>query len=254
MPSALFYQLAYLRTVAKKRYHRDIRPRAYIPRKVAHSLSAIIEDMRKREVRKDVLKESKEQALHYMKTLVDVARESFLILDANLTVLSANPIFYKTFEVSVEQTENILLYDLGNGQWNISELKRLLEEILPEKKVVTNYEVTHEFETIGKKTILLNAGQIDAVQLIILALEDITERKNLEEKLAEYTRGLELKVSERTAELMDRIKELESLNKTMIGRELKMVELKKDIADLKKRSKNGGKNGHGKNSDHKTER
>ncbi len=184
------------------------------------------------------IKESKEQALHYMKTLVDVARESFLILDADLRVVSANPIFYESFKVLREETENVFLYDLGNGQWNIPELKRLLEEILPEKKVVKNYDVTHVFETIGEKTILLNASQIDAVQLIILAMEDITERKELEKKMDEYTKRLEQKVQERTKELTVRIAELESLNKTMIGRELKMVELKNEVTDLKKLTKN----------------
>ena len=64
-----------------------------------------------------------------METLVDVARESFLILDPELKVISANPIFYETFRVSKEQTEHKFIYELGNGQWNISELKSLMEEI-----------------------------------------------------------------------------------------------------------------------------
>lgn len=178
--------------------------------------------------------ESKKVALHYMETLVEVARESFLILDSDLRVISANPIFYQNFQVSKEQTEHVLLYELGNGQWNIPELKKLMEEILPEKKTVRDYEVTHVFETIGKKTILLNARQIDTVQLIVLAMEDITVRQDLEDKLAEHTKGLEIKVAERTAELEKRVKELEELNKTMVGRELKMVELKKENEDLKK--------------------
>src|SRR3989344_6583245 len=128
-------------------------------------------------------KESKEVALHYMKTLVDVARESFLILDAELRVVQANPTFYSNFKVTSKETEGVLLYKLGNGQWDIPELKKLLEKVLPEKKDVRDYEVTHIFETIGKKTILLNAKQIDSVQLIILAMEDITVRKGLEERL-----------------------------------------------------------------------
>src|SRR3989344_5763065 len=167
--------------------------------------------------------DSKEAALHYMQTLVDVARESFLILDHNLRVVSANPIFYETFKVAQEQTEGKLVYELGNGQWNIPDLKSLLENILPEKKAIRDYEVKHIFETIGVKTMLLNARQIDSVQLIILAIEDITVRKELEEKVANTVTELSTKVEERTADLQNRVKELEALNKTMVARELKMV-------------------------------
>jgi hypothetical protein len=135
-----------------------------------------------------------------------------------------------------------LLYKLGNGQWDIPELKRLLEEILPKKKNVNDYEVEHVFESIGKKTMLLNAKQIDSVRLIILAMEDFTVKKELEERLAEYTKGLENKVAERTKELGNKIKELESTNKSMVGRELKMVELKKEIENLKKQIKNSDLN------------
>lgn len=180
------------------------------------------------------LKESKELALHYMATLVDVARESFLILDAGLRVIAGNPTFYRNFRVLPKQTENKLFHELGNGQWDIPELRRLLEEVLPQKKIVKDYSVTHTFPVIGKRTIQLNAKQIDSVQLIILAMEDITDKQVLEKKLAEYTRGLEVKVAERTSELKNRVKELESLNQTMVGRELKMVELKQEIETLKR--------------------
>lgn len=190
--------------------------------------------MTKQNEKKTATKESKELAVHYMKTLVEVAREAFLILDADLRVISGNPTFYKHFKVSSAQTEKALLYELGNGQWNIPELKKLLEEILPKKKVVKDFLVEHVFESIGKKTIQLNASQIDSVQLIILAMEDISDRKNLEEKLAEYTKKLEIKVGQRTKELSDQVKELQRINKIMIGREMKMIELKNELAKLKK--------------------
>ncbi len=185
--------------------------------------------------KKNRLKASQELALHYMKTLVEVARESFLILDSDLRVVSANITFYQNFQVSPEQTENVFLYELGNGQWNIPLLKSLLEEILPMKKVVKDYEVKHTFQQIGEKTILLNARQIDidTAHMIVLAMEDITARKELEQRLAEYTTELEHKVEERTREIADKVKDLEFLNGTMVGRELKMIELKKEIRELK---------------------
>ncbi len=198
--------------------------------------------MKNNQVKQSESEESK-LALHYMETLVEVARESFLILDHDLRVISANQVFYQNFQVSSEQTEKRLLYDLGNGQWNIPELRKLLEEILPQKKVVKDYEVSHIFEEIGRKTILLNARQIDTVQLIILAMEDITVKNDLEkklaitaEKLAMYTKGLETRV-EQTAELTARVAELESLNKSMVDRELKMIELKKENEELKQKFK-----------------
>ena len=83
----------------------------------------------------NTIKDSKELALHYMAALVDVAREAFLILDSQLRVASANPTFYHAFQVTPGDTESKLLYDVGSGQWNIYELKRLLEKILPEKKI-----------------------------------------------------------------------------------------------------------------------
>lgn len=207
--------------------------------------------MENNNVKQNELEKSKKLALHYMATLIDVARESFLILNADLRVISGNPTFYEVFRVLPKETENMFLYDLGNGQWNIPELKKLMEEILPKKKIVKDYEVKHIFETIGEKTMQLNARQIDTVQLIILAIEDITVREELEAKLAVYAQELEHKVAERTEELADKIKELEATNKSMVGREIKMVELKKEIEDLKKRVKNGnGRNGNGKNGNH----
>ena len=194
---------------------------------------------------KSIAKSDKETALHYMKTLVDVARESFLILDSDLEVISGNSVFYQTFQASPKQTENTSLYKLGNGQWDIPELKKLMEDILPSKKTVKDYKVVYNFETIGRKTMVLNARQIDSVQLIILAIEDITVKQELEEKLAKHAEELAVKVEERTKELSDKVKELEKSNKIMVDRELKMVELKNEIANLKKRVNSG--NGNHKN-------
>ncbi|OGE33194.1 hypothetical protein A3C59_03700 [Candidatus Daviesbacteria bacterium RIFCSPHIGHO2_02_FULL_36_13] len=191
----------------------------------------------------DISQKMWETTWTYIKTVVDTAREPFLILDANLRVITANEAFYDTFKVLSNETEKQLIYDLGDGQWNIPKLKELLEEILPKQTFFKNFEVEHDFPNIGKKIMLLNARRIyqqDAKPIIVLspmilmAMEDVTEKRNIEIKLAEHAKNLEVLVARRTAELEERVKELERVNKIMVGRELKMIELKKEIERLKK--------------------
>ncbi len=126
-----------------------------------------------------LVKSERQRALHYIQTLIEVAREPFLILDENLRVVIANISFYETFRVGQKETEGNFIYDLGNKQWNIPKLKELLEDILPKKKLFRDYEVTHTFPTIGKRIMALNAKEVDSVQLIILCFEDITEKKKV---------------------------------------------------------------------------
>ena len=99
-----------------------------------------------------------------------------LVLDPDLRVKTANQSFYKHFRVSPSQTENCLVYELGNGQWNIPKLRTLLEEVLPRHSFFNDFEVRHKFETVGRRTVLLSGRQIDGVQRILLFIEDITER------------------------------------------------------------------------------
>jgi nitrogen-specific signal transduction histidine kinase len=172
---------------------------------------------------------------HDLQVLIETIREPFLILDSSLRVVEANKSFYQTFRVIKKDTKQKLVYELGNGQWNLPALKKLLNDILPKQKFVKDYEVEHEFPTIGTKIMLLNANKVDSSQLILLAFEDISVRKNLEKKLAEISRNLTSKVAEQTAQLSSRIKELEKLNESMVGRELKMVELKREIKELKEK-------------------
>ncbi|MFA5933467.1 MAG: PAS domain-containing protein [Microgenomates group bacterium] len=181
----------------------------------------------------NTLEEERKLALHYIVPVVEIARESFLILDSDLKVLEATPFFYKTFKVTIEETVNKFLYDLGNKQWDIPRLRKLLEEILPEQKLVNDYEVEHNFPEIGQKTMLLNARQIDSLQLIVLVIEDITEKKELENKLKQYTQNLEEKVTERTKEIHSQMKDTEKMNSFMVNREVKMAELKQENKKLK---------------------
>jgi len=130
-----------------------------------------------------------EAATRAAEDIVETVREPLLVLASDLRVLSANGSFYDTFEVTPKETIGNLIYDLGNKQWNIPKLRELLETILPQKTTFDNYEVEHEFSTIGRRIMLLNARQIQRVlgkeQIILLAIEDITERKRLEDLLTE---------------------------------------------------------------------
>ena len=112
--------------------------------------------------------------------IVATVREPLVVLDAKFRVINANQSFYQTFRVTPEQTEQQVLYKLGSGQWKIPELKRLLEEILPQNSVFNDFEVEHKFPIIGRKKMLLNARKIAQQepdeQLILLAIEDITDR------------------------------------------------------------------------------
>lgn len=177
----------------------------------------------------------------YIRTVVDTLREPFLILDEDLKVISANKTFYGFFKVLQSETEGKRVYDLGNGQWNIPKLKILLEDILPKNTHFEDFKVEHYFPMIGQKVMMLNARQIHTADqkrpIMLLAMEDITKQKQLEDQLKEYTKTLTLEVARRTAELEIRVKELERINKIMVGREIKMIELKEELEKLKKSRK-----------------
>ncbi len=126
-------------------------------------------------------------------------REPLVVLDSDLKVVKANQSFYQAFKVKPEGTEGVLIYDLGNRQWNIPKLRELLEDILPQNSTFNDFEVKHNFETIGRKIMHLNARRIykkpNQTQLILLAIEDVTDREY-------YKRDLEELVKKRTAELI----------------------------------------------------
>lgn len=133
------------------------------------------------------------EARDYAEAIVETVREPLLVLDAALRVQTANRSFYQTFQVSSKEREQQLLYDLGDGQWNIPRLRVLLEEILPQNTEFRDFEVDHEFAHIGPKTMRLNArrirGEDDRTQFILLAIEDITERSRGEAERARLLIG-----------------------------------------------------------------
>ena len=136
-----------------------------------------------------VTKISEDEAREYAESIINTVREPLIALDQDLRVVTASRSFYEVFKVTPKDTVGLLIYDLGDKQWNIPKLRELLETILPENATFDNYEVEHKFSTIGRRIMLLNARQIKRVsgkeQIILLAIEDITERKRLEELLTE---------------------------------------------------------------------
>ena len=125
--------------------------------------------------------------LEYAESIIDTVREPLIVLDQNLRVISASRSFFDVFKVKSGETIGQLIYDLGNKQWDIPKLREMLETILPQNALFDNYEVEHDFAALGKRTMLLNARQIEREtgkeKVILLAIEDITERKRLEELL-----------------------------------------------------------------------
>src|SRR5688500_3759686 len=122
----------------------------------------------------------------YALNIVDTVREPLLILDTTLRVRSANRAFYQTFHVSPDETVDRLIYELGNGQWDIPDLRTLLEDIVPKSSVFADFELEHTFPVIGRRVMLLNARKLQAGhhgELLVLAMEDVTARKRAEESL-----------------------------------------------------------------------
>jgi PAS domain S-box-containing protein len=129
-----------------------------------------------------------EDIQNYAQNIVDTVREPLLILDATLRIRSANRAFYQTFHVSPAETEGRLIYELGNGQWDIPDLRTLLEDIVPTSSVFDDFELEHTFPAIGRRVMLLNARKLEAGhhgELLVLAMEDVTQRRRAEEALQE---------------------------------------------------------------------
>lgn len=129
-----------------------------------------------------------EAQLEFEEKLIDAVREGLIILNADLRVQRANLSFYEMFGVRREETENQLIYDLGNRQWDIPELRHLLHEVIPQNDSFDDYEVVHEFEGLGERIMFLNGRRIDHLDMILLAIRDVTDERRAA-KRQEMLRG-----------------------------------------------------------------
>jgi two-component system CheB/CheR fusion protein len=197
------------------------------------------------------------EAGNYAEAIVGTIRDPLLILDADLRVHSANPAFYATFKIPTEDAAGRLIYELGNGQWNIPRLRELLEDILPGHTTFNDFEVTHEFEGIGRRTMLLNARALRDISgqpaRILLGIEDVTEKLRVQEvmqsrwqsQLSELTTHLQSKIeAERTRIAQDIHDELGAAL-TGIRMELALPEaLPSTITENRRQRKRGGHPSH----------
>lgn len=158
----------------------------------------------------DVIKRSQQETqntLNYTQAIIETMREALLLLDVNLRVLSANKAFYDTFRTQASDVENKLFYELGENQWNIPQLRKLLQPTASKKISFNNFEVSSDFPIIGQRTMLLNGRSImmsgKNQNTILLVIEDITVRKKAEEVLKRDGKSLERIIKKKSQELLD---------------------------------------------------
>jgi PAS domain S-box-containing protein len=152
----------------------------------------VFRDITERRQRDKEVQDAREFAENILETL----REPFLVLDKTLRVISASRSFYKAFRVEKAATEGRFVYDLGDGQWNIPKLRELLEDLLARGQAFDGFEVEHDFPSVGRKVMVLNARRMaqrgNPCELLLLAIEDITERRRDEALLVSQDEVLEL--------------------------------------------------------------
>ena len=132
--------------------------------------------------------------------IVDTVREPLVVLDQDLRVVAASQSFYLTFKVDADHTLGRLLYDLGDGQWDIPKLRVLLGKIVPEHGAMENYEVEHDFPGVGRRTMLLNARKVfyeaGSHSTILLSMEDVTQKRMLENEKDDLIRQKQVLLDE----------------------------------------------------------
>jgi two-component system CheB/CheR fusion protein len=155
----------------------------------------------------------------YAESIVTTIREPLIVLNKDLAVRSANRSFYDKFQTTAEQTEGRILFELSNRMWDIPALRKMLENVLPEKTSIVDYEVTHNFPGLGERNMLLNATRIfkdsSDDESILLALEDITEQTKIEHAQKLFSEELEKQVFDRTFSLHEANIDLRNSNENL---------------------------------------
>ncbi|MCX5891976.1 MAG: PAS domain-containing protein, partial [Deltaproteobacteria bacterium] len=219
------------------RWH-SLRLRPY--RTADHKIDGVVLVLVDVEELKRSLEEARE-ARDYAQAIIATVREPLIVLNGDLKVVSANDSFYRTFQVSPQETENQRLYDLGNRQWDIPRLRELLEGILLNNQQFQDFEVEREFPGIGCRTMLLNARRLArgeaAKDRILLAIEDMTDRKQAvalkesETKLRDLARQLLVLQEEERRELSCELQESLAQRMTALKMQLRGFEEKLPVGE-----------------------
>ena len=178
-------------------------------------------------------------ACAFADAIVETVREPMLVLDANFRVVAASRAFYAGFRVNSEDTEGKLLYELGDGQWDIPKLHALLEKIIPDKGVMDDYEVAHEFPDIGQRTMLLNARRVvyeteKKSAHILLGIEDITDRRILERQKDELLQQKDVLLREMQHRVANSLQIIASII-MLKAKKVNSEELRRHLQDTHKR-------------------
>jgi PAS domain S-box-containing protein len=172
------------------------------------------------------------------KAIVDTIREPLIVLDGSLCVVVVSRSFCLAFGVTRQEAEGRPLYELGNGQWNIPSLRKLLEEIIPRHTTIEAYEVEHDFPTIGRRTMLLNARKVfyqgsNSTNLLV-AIEDITERRTLEREKDELLQQKDLLLREVNHRVNNSLQIIASIL-LLKARTVRSEETRQDLQDAHER-------------------
>ena len=165
--------------------HQELGDRSLLVKvfKLGNGLGMIASDITEHKLKEQAIQVARE----YAENIINTVNDPLLVLDDDLRVTSASRSFYQDFKVTPGETVGQFIYNLGNQQWDIPRLRELLEDILPKHSVVEEFEVEHDFPSIGRRVILVNGRQVysrfNVSKYVLLCLEDITERKRIEEQL-----------------------------------------------------------------------
>ena len=172
------------------------------------------------------------------KAIVDTVREPLLVLDRELRVIVASRSFYLTFDMTPQVTRGRKIYDLGEGVWNIPELRLLLEKIVPEHGVMEGFEVERDFPRIGRRAMLLNARKVfyegNGHTTILLAFEDVTERRRAEQALQALLEQKEVLLSEMSHRVANSLQIIASIL-LMKARTVESMETRLHLQDAHRR-------------------